>query len=160
MSKKPRQPAELLRQYGVIPVRKRKHGKQVLLLTSRETGRWIVPKGWPMRHRSPAEAAAREAYEEAGLKGTVMEPAIGRYIYRKIGKHGAARRISVEVFLMRVSRQLRDWPEKHERNFQWLAPAKAASFVKERRLATLIGKAGRIRWVTVRKRKGRKTRKK
>jgi 8-oxo-dGTP pyrophosphatase MutT (NUDIX family) len=135
-----------LRQCAVIPVRRKRHGKQILLLTSRETGRWIIPKGWPMRHRSPAEAALREAYEEAGLKGEVVEPAIGRYTYRKIGKHGAARRISVEVFLMRVHRQLRNWPEKQERSFQWLAPAKAASFVKERQLAKLIEKAGRVRW--------------
>ena len=153
MPPKTRRPKEPLRQYGVIPIRKSKRGKQVLLLTSRETGRWIVPKGWPMRRRSPSEAALREAYEEAGLKGEVIEPAIGRYTYRKIGKRGAARRISVEVFLMRVSRQLRDWPEKAERSCQWLTPTKAATFVNERRLAHLIVKAAQIRWAPPRKRK-------
>ena len=58
-------------------------GLKILLITSRDTGRWVIPKGWPMRNRSNAQAAAREAYEEAGLRGDVSERSVGIYTYLK-----------------------------------------------------------------------------
>ena len=67
-------------------------GLRILLITSRDTGRWVIPKGWPMRNRTDAEAAAREAYEEAGLRGIVAERSIGLYTYRKAARRrGRAR---------------------------------------------------------------------
>ena len=71
-------------QYGALPYRVTKTGDiEFLLVTSRETGRWIIPKGWPIAGLEPAEAAAREAYEEAGVRGVVGIRAIGEYAYKK-----------------------------------------------------------------------------
>ena len=71
-------------QYGALPYRVTKtRGIEYLLVTSRETGRWIIPKGWPIEGMKPAKTAAREAYEEAGVRGTVSDKAIGNYSYKK-----------------------------------------------------------------------------
>lgn len=111
---------------------------QVLLLTSRRTRRWVIPKGWPMRKLSPEAAAAREAYEEAGLEGTIEgDGPIGRYHYDKqLGS--AVTRIEVGVFLMRVSQQLATWPEQAERETRWCDPDEAALMVAEPELAILL----------------------
>ncbi len=127
------------RQYAALPIRFTGEGKmQVLLLTSRGTGRWVIPKGWPMRRRSPAAAAAQEAYEEAGLQGTIKaDRPIGHYHYDKqLGSSSA--RIRVGVFLMRVSRQLATWPEQTERETRWCDPEEAALLVAEQELAALL----------------------
>ena len=127
------------RQYAALPLRFTDGGKmQVLLLTSRGTGRWVIPKGWPMRKLSPAAAATQEAYEEAGLEGTIEgEMPIGRYRYDKqVGS--SETRVMVEVFLMRVSRQLATWPEQAERETRWCDPDEAASLVAEPELAALL----------------------
>ena len=127
------------RQYAALPLRFTDDGKmQVLLLTSRGTGRWVIPKRWPMRKLSPAAAATQEAYEEAGLEGTIEgEMPIGRYHYDKqVGS--SATRVMVEVFLMRVSRQLATWPEQAERETRWCDPDEAASLVAEPELAALL----------------------
>lgn len=111
---------------------------QVLLLTSRGTGRCVIPKGWPMRRLSPAAAAAREAYEEAGLESTIEgDGPIGRYHYNKQLDGGVAR-VEVSVFLMRVSRQLATWPEQAERETRWYDPDEAALMVAEPELAALL----------------------
>ncbi|MBL7405872.1 NUDIX domain-containing protein, partial [Escherichia coli] len=72
------------RQVGALPFRHGRDGKtKILLVTSRESRRWVIPKGWPMKGRKPFEAAAREAYEEAGLRGAVGKRPIGLYLYQK-----------------------------------------------------------------------------
>ena len=111
---------------------------QVLLLTSRGTGRWVIPKGWPMRRLSPTAAAVQEAYEEAGLEGTIEgEGPIGLYHYDKqLGCDVV--RIEVGVFLMRVSQQLATWPEQAERETRWCDPDEAALMVAEPELAALL----------------------
>lgn len=126
-------------QYAALPVRFTGEGKmQVLLLTSRGTRRWVIPKGWPMRRFTPEAVAAQEAYEEAGLQGTIEDSGpIGRYHY---DKHLASRvaRIRVDVFLMRVSQQLATWPEQAERETRWCDPEEAALLVVEQDLAALL----------------------
>jgi 8-oxo-dGTP pyrophosphatase MutT (NUDIX family) len=113
-------------------------GIEVLLLTSRGTGRWIIPKGWPIRKLSPAEAAAREAYEEAGLVGTIQPSGpVGRYPYAKSSVPGGLA-IEVAVFLLRVDRQLDHWPEQAERETRWFTPEDAAQLVAEPELAALL----------------------
>ena len=127
------------RQYAALPIRFPGEGRmQVLLLTSRGTGRWVIPKGWPMRNLSPEAAAAREAYEEAGLEGTIAgDGPIGRYHYDKqLGS--TVTRIEVGVFLMRVSHQLAAWPEQAERETRWCDPDQAALMVAEPELAALL----------------------
>jgi 8-oxo-dGTP pyrophosphatase MutT (NUDIX family) len=127
------------RQYAALPLRFTDEGKmQVLLLTSRSTRRWVIPKGWPMRKLSPAAAAAQEAYEEAGLEGMIEgEMPIGRYHYDKQVGSGTTR-VAVEVFLMRVLRQLASWPEQAERETRWCDPDEAAALVAEPELAALL----------------------
>jgi len=125
-------------QYAALPFRITEKGIEVLLLTSRGTGRWIIPKGWPIRKLSPAEAAAREAYEEAGLEG-IIQPSgpVGRYRYAKSTAPGGLE-IEVAVFLLRVDRQLDHWPEQAERETRWFSPEDAATLVAEPELAVLL----------------------
>ncbi|PPQ28115.1 NUDIX hydrolase [Rhodopila globiformis] len=112
--------------------------RQVMLLTSRETGRWVIPKGWPMKGRKPAEVASQEAYEEAGLVGHVIgKQPIGSYHYDKqLAK--ASVLCEVRVFLFRVERLLDDWPEKGQRERQWFNAGEAAKLVHEGGLAEII----------------------
>ncbi len=129
-------------QYAALPIRVKEGGDlEVLLLTSRDTGRWIIPKGWPGRKLTPRAAAAREAYEEAGIEGTIRPPEpIGRYHYAKQMEAGEIR-IKVKVFLLHVERQLDAWPEQHERQTRWLSPEDAAELVAEPELATILRNA-------------------
>ena len=128
------------RQYAALPVRMGADGEpEVLLVTSRGTQRWIIPKGWPMRRRTPGEAAAREAYEEAGLEGEIeTDRPIGRYHYDKRLNNGDIIRIEVSIFLLRVARQLASWPEQAERRTRWFSPQEAADTVAEPELANLL----------------------
>ena len=111
---------------------------QVLLLTSRETRRWVIPKGWPVKGLKPREVAAREAYEEAGLLGTITgKRAIGVYRYEKQFP-GEQLLIEVRVFQFWVAQQLGDWPERSQRETRWFDVAEAADLVDEGGLAEII----------------------
>jgi 8-oxo-dGTP pyrophosphatase MutT (NUDIX family) len=122
----------------------REHGKQVaalcwrtrpvlevLLITSPNSRRWILPKGWPEPGQTPAESAAREAFEEAGVTGKIGAQPIGHYHYLKEKKDGSGVPCSVEVFALAVTRQLHDWPEKGAREMAWLPLDQAAARVDE-----------------------------
>ena len=128
------------RQYAALPVRLTPDGKpEILLVTSRTTRRWIIPKGWPMRKRSPSQAAAREAYEEAGLEGEIEQDApIGSYRYEKRLDSGATAQVEVSIFLLRVARQLASWPEQSQRQTCWFDQATAAEKVEEPELAAIL----------------------
>lgn len=90
---------------------------------------WIIPKGWPIRHLTAAATAAREAYEEAGVIGTVLgdEPCRSFLYEKQKGPRG--RTICVSVFLFAVERQLRKWPERSQRMTRWIAPEEASLLV-------------------------------
>jgi 8-oxo-dGTP pyrophosphatase MutT (NUDIX family) len=128
-----------LLQFAALPWRIGEGGiREVMLLTSRETHRWVIPKGWPMKGRKPAEVAGQEAYEEAGLIGQVVgKRPIGRFHYEKRLARTAAL-CEVRVYLFRVERQLEDWPEKAERTTQWFEANEAAGLVEEGGLAEII----------------------
>jgi 8-oxo-dGTP pyrophosphatase MutT (NUDIX family) len=139
--KKPKKasPAKLgRRQVAALPFRYNTQGSpEVLIITSRETGRFVLPKGWPVKGLSDAQAAAKEAWEEAGLKGKIGRKPIGKYQYwKRLPNH--SRRIKVDVYLMEVSRQLETWREKQCRRTAWLSPASAALLVDEPKLMSLI----------------------
>lgn len=127
-------------QVGALPYRLSAEGEpELLLVTSRGTGQWLIPKGWPMEGLTNAEAAAREAYEEAGLLGEAFETPIGAYTYEKARKgEEAVSPFSVEVYLMRVERQLTYWPEAAERTIVWVSPAQAQAMIANASLAGLI----------------------
>jgi len=125
-------------QFAALCWREHAGGLQVLLVTSRDTGRWIVPKGWPMSGRSPFEAAAREAWEEAGVEGAIATDPMGEYDYRKGLKSGAELPVRVELFPLRVLREAAVFPEVAQRRRRWFAPHKAARRVAEPGLGALI----------------------
>ncbi len=124
-------------QYAALPWR-RAAGIEILLITSRETQRWVIPKGWPMEDHTDAEAAAREAYEEAGIKGTMATATAGFYTYAKRVRGGGKTRCRVDVFAMEVTEVLDLWPEAHQRRRQWFSPQDAAAYVNEPELAEII----------------------
>jgi 8-oxo-dGTP pyrophosphatase MutT (NUDIX family) len=131
------------RQVAAVPLRRTKEGAvEVLLVTSRTTGRWIIPKGWRSKRLTDSEAAAREAKQEAGVKGKIRTRAIGSYSYVKpeLGDHP----IDVAVYLMRVRKQAKRWREGHERQRAWFNVLEAASKVTEPELALLIGALERL----------------
>lgn len=137
---KSRSGGRLRQQYAALPVRMTEAGEpEILLVTSRGTQRWIIPKGWPMRRLTPGQAAAREAYEEAGLEGEIdAEQPIGSYLYEKRMGNGNVARIEVSIFLLRVSRQLAAWPEQAERETRWFNPTDASRLVAEPDLAIIL----------------------
>ena len=124
-------------QYAALPWR-RAPDFEILLITSRETRRWVIPKGWPMPGHSAAESAAQEAYEEAGIRGEMRAEAIGQYGYNKRLRGRTMKRFRVDVFALEVTEVLDLWPEAHQRTRQWLSPAEAAVRVNEPELAILI----------------------
>ncbi|NNF70832.1 MAG: NUDIX hydrolase, partial [Rhodobacteraceae bacterium] len=101
----------------------------VALVTSRRTRRWVLPKGWPMDGATPSEAAAREAYEEAGLEGRTVDVCLGIYSYTKALEDEGDVPCVVAIFPLKVKRVLRDWPEAKQRKRKWFSTKKAATLV-------------------------------
>jgi 8-oxo-dGTP pyrophosphatase MutT (NUDIX family) len=116
-----------------------------LLVTSRGTRRWIIPKGWPKSGKPPHEAAAEEAYEEAGVLGTISRRSIGSFTYEKWFADNDTAVCSVRVFPMEVTQQQRKWPERQERKVAWHSLAKAAKIVQEPELSRMIRAFGKRR---------------
>jgi 8-oxo-dGTP pyrophosphatase MutT (NUDIX family) len=126
-------------QYAAVPYRQRDDGTiEVMLVTSRETRRWIIPKGWPIGGAKPHASAAREALEEAGVVGRTDEDAIGTYRYTKRLKDGAEARCKVVVFPLEVKAQRKRWREKGERKARWFDLTKAVKAVQEPGLRRLL----------------------
>ncbi|WP_163271279.1 NUDIX hydrolase [Chelativorans alearense] len=125
-------------QAAALPWRREGDRIEVLLVTSRGTGRWVLPKGWPEAGESLAGTAAREAREEAGVEGSMAKTEIGRYFYGKEMESGLTWRCEVAVFPLQVKREAARWPEKKERTRRWATPEEAAAMVKEPDLAGLI----------------------
>ncbi|HZV56502.1 MAG TPA: DUF47 family protein [Sphingobium sp.] len=111
---------------------------QILLITSRESRRWVIPKGNLAPGVAPHMGAASEAEEEAGVVGPVCPTALGSYRYRKRRRNGASLMVDVEVFPLAVSRELDGWKEAHERQRRWFSLAGAAEAVEEPDLRELI----------------------
>ena len=137
---KPARKSAIRLQYGALPFRESKAGGlEVLLLTSRQTKRWIIPKGWPIRGLGPSKSAAREAYEEAGVHGDTRSKSIGRYLYSKLLDDRAVTvPCEVRVFALRVRRQANAWPECQQREVRWFLAADAMEAVEESGLKALI----------------------
>ena len=111
---------------------------EILLITSLNSKRWIVPKGWPEPEMGPAENAAREAFEEAGVTGRVNPQPIGSYHYLKEKKDGGGIPCSVEVFALEVTKQMDDWPEKQLRQIGWLPVDQAVARIAELGLRQIL----------------------
>jgi 8-oxo-dGTP pyrophosphatase MutT (NUDIX family) len=126
-------------QYAALPWRRSEAvGVEILLATSRDTKRWVIPKGWPMKGRKPHIVAAIEAAQEAGLHGKIEKAKLGDYEYEKRLPGDATVDCLVEVFALQVERQRKKWPEKKQRATYWFPYAVAAEQVDERQLRELI----------------------
>jgi 8-oxo-dGTP pyrophosphatase MutT (NUDIX family) len=126
-------------QFAALPWRRNGDGQvEVLLITSRETRRWVIPKGWPIKGKSSAKSAAREAFEEAGVQGKVEKAPVGTYAYDKRLKNGRLQRVRVTVFALEVERELDAFPEAAQREKTWTSPAEAARAVEEPELMVLL----------------------
>lgn len=110
----------------------------VVLITSRGTGRWVIPKGWPMEGKTLPAAAATEAWEEAGVQGRMIEAELGRYRYDKEQDRGFSLPVEVRVFLMEAESLRPDYPEAKQRKRRWFPPAEAARLVAEPGLREIL----------------------
>jgi 8-oxo-dGTP pyrophosphatase MutT (NUDIX family) len=125
-------------QSGVIPYR-RKNGKlEILLVTSIRRKKWIIPKGFIEYHLSPFQSAKKEAFEEAGVRGSNSTRALGSY---KIKKYGGD--IRIKVYSFKVTRFYKDYPERNLRKRKWLSVDEAAKKIDIPQVAKLIKKMGR-----------------
>lgn len=124
-------------QYAALPFRFGQ-GLEVLLVTSRGTGRWVIPKGWPVKRLPPHKAAEREALEEAGINGVIEPVPLGRYEYDKHLSAESFVRCAVDVFPLRVTRERSKWREKGQRTRRWFPAEEAATLVDEPELRRLI----------------------
>jgi 8-oxo-dGTP pyrophosphatase MutT (NUDIX family) len=100
-------------QFAALPYR-RAERLEIMLVSSRETGRWVLPKGWPIKGIKPHETAAREALEEAGILGKIAKSPLGGYSYAKRLENGSVQICQVQVFAFEVERERNSWVEKHE----------------------------------------------
>lgn len=126
------------RQVAALPWRLTDDGRQILMITSRETRRWVIPKGGRMVGKTDPEAAAQEAMEEAGVRGEMDQTSIGVFRYAKGLKDGGVRQCVVSVYPLQVLVQLGAWPEAHQRERRWMSLGEAADLVHEPDLAALI----------------------
>ncbi|PLL11293.1 NUDIX hydrolase [Tabrizicola sp. TH137] len=125
-------------QYGALCWRMHRGRVEVLLITSRDTGRWVIPKGWPMADKRPEEAAALEAWEEAGVTGESAGAALGLYSYDKARKSKEALPCVVSVYPLKVARLAARFPERAERRRRWFSAERAARLVAEPELRALL----------------------
>ncbi len=125
-------------QFAALVWRVRNGKTQILLITSRGTGRWIIPKGWPMLGMIPAEAAAQEAWEEAGVKGKVSSQCLGVYSYLKRNEEKRDLPCLAMVYPVKCKKLETEFPEAGQRRRKWYSQKKAAKLVKEPELAKII----------------------
>ena len=126
-------------QFAALPWRRNGAGEvEVLLITSRETRRWVIPKGWPIKGKSSAKSAAREAFEEAGVTGKVSKRPAGAYAYDKRLKNGRLQHVRVAVFPLLVEAEAEAYPEAGQRERQWAPLDEAARLVDEPELMVLL----------------------
>jgi 8-oxo-dGTP pyrophosphatase MutT (NUDIX family) len=126
-------------QFAALPWRRDPSGGiEVLLITSRETRRWVIPKGWPIKGMTSPKSAAQEAFEEAGVRGKVAKRPVGAYAYDKRLKNGRLQHVRVAVFPLQVETEAEAFPELGQRQKRWATPLEAARLVDEPELMVLL----------------------
>ncbi len=125
-------------QCAALCYRQHRGQAQVLLITSRDTGRWLLPKGWPIAGLDLPQSAAYEAWEEAGVKGEALDQCLGHYSYLKTFANRAGQPCTVAVYPLRVEIVAAAFRERQQRRRRWFALAKAAKLVQEPEAQRLI----------------------
>jgi len=125
-------------QFAALCYRIRKDKPEILLVTSRDTGRWIIPKGWPADGKTPADCALMEAWEEAGVTGRVTGPCLGLFSYDKQLPRNARMPCVAMVYPVRVQALADDFPEAGQRKRKWMRRKKAAARVDTPELAQIL----------------------
>jgi 8-oxo-dGTP pyrophosphatase MutT (NUDIX family) len=124
---------------GALPWRFTKAGiLEFLLVTSRSSQRWIIPKGRPMAGKSLAQAAAQEAYEEAGVRGQISPQSIGSYKHVKQSAIGEPVTVLVHVYPLAVAQELKSWPEDAQRSRRWFGQSEALEIIQSEELRTAV----------------------
>lgn len=139
--------ANLCHQVAALPWRREADGSlSVLLITSRTNAKWMLPKGWPMKGLSEADAARQEALEEAGVEGDIADHAIGSYRYSKLFSDGSSLPGQAVIFPLAVTRERKGWKEKGQRQRRWMTPREAAEAAHEPDLSRFLANlaAGRV----------------
>ncbi|WP_296766635.1 NUDIX hydrolase [Sediminimonas sp.] len=125
-------------QFAALCYRIRRGRPEILLITSRSSRRWIVPKGWPIENMTPAQSALQEAWEEAGVKGRAIEHCLGLFSYAKLIGPDKALPCIAMVYPVKVKALANDYPESHQRRRKWFTRKKAAARVDEAELVHII----------------------
>ncbi len=126
-------------QFAALPWRRNDAGEvEVLLITSRETRRWVIPKGWPIKGKTSSKSAAQEAFEEAGVTGKVRKRPVGSYAYDKRLKNGRLQHVRVAVFGLAVEAEADTYPEVGQREKSWVSLTEAAKLVDEPELMVVL----------------------
>ncbi|WP_050525377.1 NUDIX hydrolase [Pseudorhodobacter aquimaris] len=125
-------------QMAALCLRGTGEGAEVLLIRSLDSKRWILPKGWPMRGKTLAEAAEIEAWEEAGVTGEIEPDSIGNFASFKRRANGLRQRSTIEVFALHVADVAKDFPEADMRESRWFPVREAMEKLKEPELSELI----------------------
>ncbi|WP_346269423.1 NUDIX hydrolase [Rhizobium wenxiniae] len=135
---------DLAQQVGALCYRRTRNGPEMLLITTRGTGKWMIPKGWLIDGLTEREVAERQAWEEAGIVGRAKKRAFASFSYIKIVGKDRKLPARVRVFLLRVRRQRNHYPEMSQRRLAWLSPQEAVARVKETELKRILILGGKI----------------
>lgn len=131
-----------LTQFGAVCWRRLNGRLDVLLITSRDTGRWVIPKGWPVKGLNGSGSAGREAWEEAGVEGKVGKTCLGLFSYQKALEPDHCVPCVVAIYGLQVEKLSRRYPEQKQRQRKWFAAAEAAALVAEPELSALLTAIG------------------
>ena len=127
----------LPRQYGALCYRRGAQGLEILLITSRRSGQWLAPKGGIVPGLTPGESAAREAWEEAGVRGVIGAEEAGRYVHVKSGRNRGGPYL-VGLYPLEVTEEAADYPEAHQRRRAWFTPEEAAGAARNPDLGRVL----------------------
>lgn len=125
-------------QFAALCYRVVSNKTQILMISSRGTGRWVIPKGWPKDGHTPEECALAEAWEEAGISGKVTGGCLALYSYIKEIDGEESLPCAVMVYPVKVSGQSDDFPEAGQRKTKWVSPKRASNLVNEPELSHLL----------------------
>ena len=125
-------------QVGALALREGPSGREVLMISSRGRGVWLLPKGWPMKNKTLPQSAATEAWEEAGLRGTISEEPCGQYLYHKTREAGFGQWCEVLIYPITDVTLAEDYPEKGLRERRWIGLAQACAEAGEPELRKFL----------------------